>query len=243
MFAAVFCLSAQTTLLPDGMSEYLTITRAGALIWAFIIPEHANSAFVSFTLENHSRGITEIVSEEPKDYTVAEGFLESVTQLRPLCQKPYEVHYYDRIISAINSLYISSLQGMPRSHCSSSIASMNGLSIYLIHMLTYPAWKGHADLWRAHCFFSNEDFQVFADPDNFPCQLLIIHMFLLDYVLGPFCVPSTEQFRFPARKQVIISWARNLVQRLPEEYVHYTPWISEYCNTLEHGEGNHLLTP
>ena len=108
---------------------------------------------------------------------------------------------------------------------------------------TLSAWKAHADLWRLHCFFSNEDFVAFANPDNFVAQLLIMHMLLLDYVLGPFCVPDTKQFRFPARKRVIISWARQLLDRLPDFMKQYGEWMKDYCNTLEHSTGNYLLSP
>lgn len=113
MFAAVFCLAAQTTLLPDGMIEYLTITRAGTLIWAHIMPGKGDdsSIFKAFTTDNHTRALEGIVSEEPKDFGIVDGFLASVTKLRPLCEKPYEIQYLEQAIRCVDDLQISSLQG------------------------------------------------------------------------------------------------------------------------------------
>ncbi|KAK2616850.1 hypothetical protein QQS21_000228 [Conoideocrella luteorostrata] len=215
LFAAVICLATQTSLLPDGMTEYLTITRAGALVWAFVIPCHESSLFISFTNESHDQALSHIVSEEPKNFQIPNEFLASVNKVKPLCEKPYELQYFQCILNAIEALRVSSLE----------------------------AWKAHATLWRAHCFFTNEDFQAFISPENYLAQLLIVHMFLVDYVLGPFCVSSSEQLKFSGRKQVIISWARNLLKRLPPKYKPYGEWIKQYCDTLENSDGRYLLSP
>lgn len=108
--------------------------------------------------------------------------------------------------------------------------------------MSSSAWKGHANLWRTHCFFAQEDFQAFIDPENYVAQLLIIHMFLLDYVLGPFCVSSSER-KVSARKTVIISWARDLLRRLPPEYQTYGTWVKQYSDALEVIDGRYLLSP
>lgn len=105
------------------------------------------------------------------------------------------------------------------------------------------AWAEFAGLFQLHTFFSHEDFQVFVNPENYTCQLLIIHMCLLDYVLGQYCIAESEEFKFPARRWVIISWARDLVKRLPRDYKKYGVWVSAYCDVLEKGDGRYLLTP
>jgi hypothetical protein len=112
LFAAAICVASQTSLLPDAMCEYLATTRAGALIWAFVIPAHETSVFHSFTNESHNQALSKIVSEEPKDFRIPDEFLLSVMKVKPLCTKPHELQYYQCIINVITSLRLSSLQGM-----------------------------------------------------------------------------------------------------------------------------------
>lgn len=116
-------MATQTALLPDGMTEYLTITRAGALVWAFVIPGHAESIFHSFTNESHDVALSTVVSEEAKDFQIPDEFLVSVEKIRPLIKKPHEILYYDGIVSAITSLRVSSLLGTL--HLSFSASQLN----------------------------------------------------------------------------------------------------------------------
>ncbi len=216
LFAALLCLAAQTTLLPDGIAEYLTITRAGALVWAFVIPAHGSSVFKSFTNESHSENLSRIVSEdEPKDFDLVQEFLDSVTKVKELCKGARELYYCQRVVDAIQGLRVSSLQ----------------------------AWLSHADLWRAHCYFTNDDFQAFIDPENHAARLLISHMLLADYLLGQFCLSSSEPFKFTARRDVILSWVRNAIGQLPKEIRPYGDWLIGYCDVVEQSDGRYLLTP
>ncbi|EGX90385.1 C6 transcription factor [Cordyceps militaris CM01] len=216
LFAALLCLAAQTTLLPDGIAEYLTITRAGALVWAFVVPLHGASVFKCFTNESHSANLSQIVSEEePKDLGLVDEFLASVAGVREICTGARELYYCQRVVGAVDGLRVSSLQ----------------------------AWLAHADLWRAHCYFSNDDFQAFIAPDNYPARLLIAHMLLADYLLGQFCLSSAEEFKFTARREVIVSWVRNAIGALPSEFKPYGEWLLGYCDVVERSDGRYLLTP
>lgn len=217
LFAALICLAAQTTLLPDGIAEYMTITRAGALVWAFVIPAHGSSVFRSFTNESHSENLSRIVSEdEPKDFALADAFLASVAAARELCvDSPRELYYCQRVADAVEGLRVSSLQ----------------------------AWLAHAALWRAHCYFSNDDFQAFIAKDNHPARLLIAHMLLVDYLLGQFCLKDSEQLTFTARKDVIVSWVRDAIGALPKDVRPYGDWLVGYCDVVEKSDGRYLLTP
>lgn len=112
LFAAIMCLATQTTLLPDGMTEYMIITRAGALVWAFYLPGHTGSLFHSWTHESHFAAITAIVNDEPRDYALIDQFHESVMKLKPLCdRKPVESYYFKHLIAAVEAIHVSSLKG------------------------------------------------------------------------------------------------------------------------------------
>lgn len=98
-------------------------------------------------------------------------------------------------------------------------------------------------LYRTFAFFSEEDFREFIRTDNFTAQLLLVHMFLLDYVLGPLCVSISVPNKFPARKLTIIGWARDLLHRLPEDMKPLGEWIESFCDVLAQGDGRYLLSP
>jgi hypothetical protein len=91
--------------------------------------------------------------------------------------------------------------------------------------------------------FSNNDFHAFLDHKNHLAQLLMVHMLMTDYLMGPFCVPNTETSKFPARRTAIVSWARNAIRRLPPEFKEYGTFLDGFCTTVENGDGRYLLTP
>lgn len=68
-------------------------------------------------------------------------------------------------------------------------------------------------------------------------------MFLLDYVLGPLCVSKDEPNNFPARRTVIVGWAKDLLRKLPYDLRPYGAWIKRFCDEIDQGDGRYLLTP
>lgn len=89
----------------------MTLTRAGALVWAFVIPAHGSSVFKAFTNESHAANLCKIVSEEPKDFTVVDEFLKSVLKVKEICPGAREQYYCQRVVDAAEGLRISSLRG------------------------------------------------------------------------------------------------------------------------------------
>lgn len=111
---------------------------------------------------------------------------------------------------------------------------MNGLT----------AWRSFVPLYVLPATFTNEDFVSFISTDNYAGHLLVIHTFLLEYLLGPFCIGPGEEPKGQGRKFVIISWVRNLAQRLPPAYEEYIQWPLEYCETLSSEKNSrYLLSP
>ncbi|OAA65052.1 C6 transcription factor [Cordyceps fumosorosea ARSEF 2679] len=92
--------------------------------------------------------------------------------------------------------------------------------------------------------FSNEEFLELINPENFGSRLLLIHMFLVDYVIAAICLSPDMPIKSPRRKHVIIKWARNATSSIPQEYKRYTTWIDSYCDKLEQSNDcRHLYTP
>jgi hypothetical protein len=121
----------------------------------------------------------------------------------------------------------------------------------LIHVLTltshcslpFIAWREFVTVFILPTTFNNQDFMLFVDNENHTGHLLIIHMFLLDYVLGNACLSKSDEPEYPGRKSVIINWTKDLAQSLPPLYQKYTEWPLEYCKILADRDARYLLSP
>ncbi|KAH0528942.1 hypothetical protein TsFJ059_003753 [Trichoderma semiorbis] len=204
LFAAVICLVTQSSLMPDSMIDYITTTRGGNLVASTIITDYEKSIFKYFTPMEHDRSLERLISEQPRNFEAIEGFHTSALRLMPLCQKPTEILYCECMIICINNLRTSCLE----------------------------AWREFVILFIMPTTFNNQDFMEFVDYENHTGHLLIIHTFLLDYVLGNACLSKSDEPEYPGRKFVIINWTRDLARRLPSSYKEYTEWPLEYCKVL-----------
>ncbi|KAM6481747.1 hypothetical protein HDV62DRAFT_69560 [Trichoderma sp. SZMC 28011] len=215
LFAAVICLVTQSSLMPDSMIDYITTTRGGNLVASTIITDYEKSIFKYFTPMEHDRSLERLISEQPRNFEAIEGFHTSAQRLMPLCQKPTEISYCECMIRCINNLRTSCLE----------------------------AWREFVILFIMPTTFNNQDFMEFVDYENHTGHLLIIHMFLLDYVLGNACLSKSDEPEYPGRKFVIINWTRDLARRLPSSYKEYTEWPLEYCKVLAERDARYLLSP
>ncbi|PTB49884.1 hypothetical protein M431DRAFT_499900 [Trichoderma harzianum CBS 226.95] len=215
LFAAVICLVTQSSLMPDSMIDYITTTRGGNLVASRIITDYEKSIFKYFTPMEHDRSLEKLISEQPRNFEAIEGFHASALRIMPLCQKPTEVSYCECMLRCINNLRTSCLE----------------------------AWREFVILFIMPTTFNNQDFMEFVDYENHTGHLLIIHMFLLDYVLGNACLSKSDEPEYPGRKFVIINWTRDLARRLPSSYKEYTEWPLEYCKVLAERDARYLLSP
>ena len=103
--------------MPDSMMEYITMTR-GANLVSTTIPHKENSLFGPLSTEDHYRLLKEMVTEQPKDLELIDGFYGSVMNLQPLCQTTYEMRYLNTILSSVNALRTSGCDGMYFCRCS-----------------------------------------------------------------------------------------------------------------------------
>lgn len=197
------------------MADYITMIRGGDLVALAVIPDITKSVFCAFTIQGHLDAISSVVSEEPKNWDTVDEFTTSVRHLRPLLQTTYECRFYDAMLDVIEALRSSSKD----------------------------AWFSFSTLFRLPALFTNDEFQTFINPACYSGRLLIMHMFLLDYMLGQFCISPNERILYPGRKSVVISWGKGLVKTVPPRYKPYVTWIDKYCDELEHRDARYLLTP
>ncbi|UNI25027.1 hypothetical protein JDV02_010736 [Purpureocillium takamizusanense] len=215
LFATVLCLLTQSSLLSDTMIEYMTMTRGAHLVATSVITDYTTSIFRTFTPQGHIQSLTAVVCEMPKDFAVTDAFRASVASLEPLCHEQTERAYLGCQLRCIDALHESSL----------------------------AAWKEFVILYMMPSSFSNQEFLSLIDAENHVGRLLVIHMFLLDYILGRFCIAPADCPKLPGRKNVIIGWTRDLAKTLPSEYQKYIQWPLEYCEVLAGLDARYLLSP
>ncbi|KAF1739369.1 Sterol regulatory element-binding protein ECM22 [Beauveria bassiana] len=217
ILAALFCLITQASLIDDGLADYMTIIRGGHLIVIIIIGDMSKSVFPGFTIEGHNSMAATLTREDQRDdMTDMNDFEMSLRILEPLVQASYEHKYYGLMSQIPLAMQRSSLQ----------------------------AWVVFSNLFQFPATFSNEEFIELVNPENYGSRLLLIHMFLVDYVIAAICLSPDTPIRAPARKHVIIKWARDATSSMPQEYRRYTTWIDSYCDKLEQTtDCRHLFTP
>ncbi|KAK9444205.1 C6 transcription factor [Metarhizium brunneum] len=215
LFATLICLLTQSSLMSDNMVDYLTMTRGGNLVATTIIPDFNASIFKKFSPEGHVMSLGEMVEEQPKDLALIEAFRASVLGMEPICQTKNETKYLEALVACIDALKTSS----------------------------HSAWLHFVPLFMMPSTFDNQEFLAFVKPENYTGKLLLIHMFLLDYVLGRFCLSLKEEPKCPGRKLTILSWTRGLAKSLPEQYRRHIEWPLQYCGELESQDSRYLLSP
>ncbi|KAF7554584.1 hypothetical protein G7Z17_g2775 [Cylindrodendrum hubeiense] len=215
LFAALVCIIAQSSLMPHGMTEYLVMTRGANLVAASIMPDHGRSIFKDFSAQGHMESLSKMINDQPKDPKLLEGFCFSVMNLEPLCQTVHEQAYFNSLVKTITLVPTSSL----------------------------GAWTEFVDLFMMPSFMNNEDFKSFIDQDNHVGQLLIVHMFLLDYVLGRSFIAPSDEPKCPGRKNMVIQWTETVVRGLPKEFQGYATWLKEFCVILAGQDARYLLSP
>lgn len=230
---------AQSSLMADSMVEYLTMNRGGNLVAHTIIRDFSTSIFRGFTRAGHYELLEQVYVEQPRSYELPDAFKVSVLQLEPLCTSPTEVRYLQSLISCIDALRTSPYEGMYWLHESLD----NGMDRTL-SAKKFKAWRNFVPLYVLPATFTNEEFVSFISADNYAGHILVIHMFLLEYLLGPFCIGPSEEPKCQGRKFVIISWTKNLAKRLPPDYQKHVQWPLEYCKILANEKkSSYLLSP
>ncbi|KAI8667091.1 Zn(2)-C6 fungal-type domain-containing protein [Fusarium sp. Ph1] len=215
LFAALMCIAAQSCLMPHGMTEYLVMSRGATLVSTSMMPEYHRSVFRSWTPDAHIDNIRDIITDQPKDMKIIEGFKASALALEPRCRTECEKIYCESMLKAISWLPTSSLE----------------------------AWKEFVTLFMIPSYLSTETFQSFVDPSNHVGQLLIIHTFLLDYIIGRSVLALSEEPKCPGRKNMVISWTEDVVDSLPEDYKEHGVWLKEFCRVLARQDARYLLSP
>ncbi|KND94785.1 Sterol uptake control protein 2 [Tolypocladium ophioglossoides CBS 100239] len=184
-----------------------------------------------------TRGANLVASTIVPDYQVSifhaftpEGHLASLTSM--VCELPKDLQLIDDFRSSVTKL-----EPICQKPCELEYLAA------LVRCIEALPWKGFVVLFTLPFCFSNEEFLSFINPDNHAGHLLVIHMFLLDYILGQFCIAPSDEPPCPGRKNVIVSWTKNMAKTLPRDCQEYIQWPLHYCEVLSRQDARYLLSP
>ncbi|KAK3316085.1 hypothetical protein B0H66DRAFT_560330 [Apodospora peruviana] len=209
-FAAILALAFQASCMPDGMNEFLSMIRGCHVIAETSMPQSfEESMFGSFTSYGYTSSIRALVAPGALNLTAAEEalfdeFILSLRALGPLVSNPIEVHF------------LASTERITK------LARTSVVEAFAQFTAQYDLIAGA----------SNEEFAAFANPTNYPAQLLLIHFMLIEYAVGELALGSAGE-RFAFRKRVCIAWLDQLVDTLPEEYQSYIEWPKRFGRIMK----------
>jgi hypothetical protein len=70
---------------------------------------------------------------------------------------------------------------------------------------------------------SDDEYAAFIDPDNVTAQILLVHFFMLDYIIEEYAL-GTMAKPYAFRKEVTMSWVEKTAKRLPASFRRYIVW-------------------
>ncbi|ROW06262.1 hypothetical protein VPNG_08091 [Cytospora leucostoma] len=203
-FATAFILLYQSSYMPDGMYDFLSMLRGCYLVADLggngrsptsrepgLQAHRAAARSLNSGIESNSRALL--------DKTIVEGFLNSMKRLSPLCTSPDEAKYYSAIRNIMAPTTVTAVD---------AVKELGVLYIIL----------GSA---------SASELRMFTDPLNHVGQLLLAHFFLIECVVQTSVFVPINGSRRPHRKDVMAAWVRAIAKMLPEEYQEYVRWPME----------------
>jgi hypothetical protein len=131
LLAALCCLTGQSSLITDSMSEYLAMSRGTYLISQTIVIPLNDSVFQMVTGTLHTSGLASLVQDQEKDLDVIADFKESVEGLAKICTRKHELQFQIGLYQSITALPTSSVEGESSSALKECILGISlGLAVH-----------------------------------------------------------------------------------------------------------------
>ncbi|KAJ4150205.1 hypothetical protein LMH87_010964 [Akanthomyces muscarius] len=207
-FATALVLTFQATQMRDGLNDFLTMIRGCNLIGTHASGQYASSRFAEFEKELYLNKLMKVVPLDRPiphfDEEAIGGFLGSLENLGPLCRSIEELQY----LAIMRSIATQALQS------------------------PVSAFYEHTRIYDVLCDIDAEQFPAFIDESNYTGRLLIMHMIVLDYVMGTTILQERRQAA-PAAvpknvydyiKMMLLTWTQRIQEKLPEEFKPYGLW-------------------
>ncbi|KAJ6437683.1 C6 transcription factor [Purpureocillium lavendulum] len=213
-FAAILSLTYQAAHMPDGLYDFLTMTRGCFLVGSLVGDEFRTSTFRTFERESYVERAVEIVSREPHhflDSDLVNGFSASLERLGRTCQSVAELHY---------------------------LATMRRIALAFNTDLT-DSYRQHTFLYEKLGHLTADEYASFVDPHNYTSRLVIMHMLVLDCIMAGRVEGAedhkpevTALHRYNSRYVMVCLWVGDIYESLPLELRPYGEWPERYARNL-----------
>lgn len=231
MIATCFSLLFQSTLIDDGLVEYMTFIRG-----VLVVSMHMGQKNIGFLFE-HMFDQAQVVASELTDSPLIDPELagracRSLEQLSPLVKNPREVEFYGYLLSTARALFTSSQDGTHLSF--RSLTPLFSLPCFISSHSYSPtatnrtpiAYSNLAKIYALFSYFmSHEEFAFFIDPTNEAGKLLQAHFAALQLIMTPFTRRETigsQNTRSPqSRDGTTARWLVSLHNIKPEMKIYY----------------------
>ena len=94
------------------------------------------------------------------------------------------------------------------------------------------AYRGMTGVYNHFGFMTNDEFSAFTSPHNYAAKLLMVHFFLVEYVLGMSNVSEVHFPSFEKRRAMALGWIDGVITSLPNEYKTYAQWALPFARTV-----------
>ena len=231
MIATCFSLLFQSTLINDGLVEYMTFIRG-----VVVVSMHMGQRRIGF-LFDHLFDQAEVVASELTESPLidpehARGACRSLELICPLIQNPKEKEYYGYLLAAARALFTS---------------SQDGKYFCLLRMTTYSnilslAYHNLARIYGLFSYFmSHDEFALFIDRNNEAGKLLQSHFAAVQIIMSPFTHrENSASKKSPAAAKntdgATARWLVALHQRIRPAMRPYYEWPVWVENAMASGE-------
>lgn len=149
----------------------------------------------------------------------ADEFVSSLERLRTICTTAAELRY----LESMSNIATWAVTDPVESELTTTKMVLGGC----LHALGFCE---HSFIYHQVGEMNNEEFMSLVDPNNYPSQLVLLHLFVLDFVMSRKTVDQASdslaseshcRTGFDGRRSTTVIWIERIMERLPEEYHPY----------------------
>lgn len=216
MLATCYILLYQSTLIDEGLSEYLTFVRGCVLV-----PLQMDCRGLKFLFQNLLNN-DEIEMTRPYlesmpeiDLRPVDAACASLEALAPVCERESEKMIREYTLEIVRSFYLSSCDG------TNSPFVMEKYNVDIVQ-LGYMAWlKGSVTF---SCRISHADFVTLIDPSNHVGQLLLSHLVAVQTLLAPVSLDERGSRKSLQFANGMVRWLELLHANIEPRMRSYYEW-------------------
>jgi hypothetical protein len=220
MLATCFSLLFQSTLIDDGLVEYMTFIRGTIIIGSQMRFKQMRFLFDQLFKDKQLEQSEAVNNDAPMiQQDVVLGAYQSLEKFQHLCQTKLETEIYAVLFNVAHSL-ITSGDGESPLIPQPQLIALNETVAYLKLREMYKLFS---------CSMSHDDFRYYCDPNNQVCKILQAHFVALQLIMNPIAKKerALKAARCPVeedKRAATAGWLVALHRDIPPHLLKYYVW-------------------